>query len=76
MGQLSLDLRAPVGGTSVDLGKAGRSDAQTDWTWPPAAAPESTWGEPFATEAWAPPSTVRRPWIRVGRWTLLYRRGG
>ena len=28
----------------------------------------------FTTEQWAPASTVRRPWLRVGRWTLLYRR--
>jgi hypothetical protein len=25
-------------------------------------------------DEWAPASTVRRPWVRVGRWTLLYRR--
>jgi hypothetical protein len=31
-------------------------------------------GRCFVTEQWAPASTVRRPWVRLGRWTLLYRR--
>ena len=44
-----------------------------DWTWPPYApveGPEWT----FDTDRWAPPTCVRHPWVRVGRWTLLYRR--
>ena len=31
-------------------------------------------GGPFGSDEWAPASSVRRPWVRVGRWTLLYRR--
>ena len=44
-----------------------------DWSWPPYA-PVETDDEPFATAEWAPPSVVRHPRLRVGRWTLLYRR--
>ncbi|MGY1630466.1 hypothetical protein ACI784_01985 [Geodermatophilus sp. SYSU D01186] len=45
-----------------------------DWSWPPSAAVPYIGGRHFVTERWAPASTVRRPWVRVGRWTLLYRR--
>jgi hypothetical protein len=44
-----------------------------DWTWPPYApvdAPQAG----FDTEHWAAPTCVFHPWVRVGRWTLLYRR--
>ncbi|WP_157944071.1 hypothetical protein [Blastococcus atacamensis] len=44
-----------------------------DWTWPPYAP--VTVSEPrFDTDRWAPSTCVRHPWVRVGRWTLLYRR--
>ncbi|MGK5114367.1 MULTISPECIES: hypothetical protein [unclassified Geodermatophilus] len=46
-----------------------------DWSWPPSAGIPYTSGRPYVTERWAPASTVHRPWVRVGRWTLLYRRG-
>ncbi|WP_179224090.1 hypothetical protein [Geodermatophilus pulveris] len=46
----------------------------TDWSWPPSAPVPHVGGRPFHTDSWAPASTVRRPWVRVGRWTLLYRR--
>jgi hypothetical protein len=45
-----------------------------DWTWPPYAPVEADEGTRFQTDEWAPRSTVRHPWVRVGRWTLLYRR--
>jgi hypothetical protein len=45
-----------------------------DWTWPPYAPVEDDEATRFQTDEWAPPSTVRHPWVRVGRWTLLYRR--
>lgn len=45
-----------------------------DWTWPPYAPIEPAEVPRFCIEEWAPASTVRRPWVRVGRWTLLYRR--
>ena len=46
----------------------------TGWTWPPYAPLEAPELARFRTEEWAPASTVRHPWVRVGRWTLLYRR--
>ncbi|MFW3172902.1 hypothetical protein [Geodermatophilus sp. CPCC 206100] len=45
-----------------------------DWSWPPSAGVPYTSGREYVTEHWAPSSTVRRPWLRVGRWTVLYRR--
>jgi hypothetical protein len=47
---------------------------QTGWSWPPYAPVEPVEAARFGTEQWAPPSSVRHPWVRVGRWTLLYRR--
>ncbi|WP_166509545.1 hypothetical protein [Blastococcus sp. TF02-8] len=44
-----------------------------DWTWPPYA-PVTVEEPGFDTEGWAPSTVVRHPWVRVGRWTLLYRR--
>ena len=44
------------------------------WSWPPYAPVESS-GGPFDTPEWAPASSVEHPLLRVGRWTLLYRRG-
>jgi hypothetical protein len=44
-----------------------------DWSWPPYA-PVVPAGSAFDTQGWAPSTCVRRPWIRLGRWTLLYRR--
>jgi hypothetical protein len=44
------------------------------WTWPPSAPLHPAGGVSWHTENWAPASTVRHPWVRVGRWTLLYRR--
>ena len=43
-------------------------------TWPPYAPVEPAEDPRFLLDEWAPPSTVRHPWLRVGRWTLLYRR--
>jgi hypothetical protein len=53
--------------TTTDNGGAGRS-------WAPYAPWESFDQTRFAVEEWAPSSIVRYPWVRVGRWTLLYRR--
>jgi hypothetical protein len=63
----------------VDLNDARRANVEAGsgdpgWTWPPYAPWEPVDGEPFGVDEWAPASTVRRPWVRVGRWTLLYRR--
>ena len=50
------------------------SEWNRDWTWPPYAPVEDGEESRFQTEEWAPRSTVRHPWVRLGRWTLLYRR--
>ncbi|GAB3200553.1 hypothetical protein GCM10027261_32780 [Geodermatophilus arenarius] len=47
--------------------------ADPGWTWPPTSVPH-VHDIAYDTEEWAPASTVRHPWVRVGRWTLLYRR--
>ena len=43
------------------------------WSWPPYA-PVETDPEPFDLSEWAPPSVVWHPHVRVGRWTVVYRR--
>jgi hypothetical protein len=48
-------------------------DDVADWSWPPYA-PLQLAGESFDTTEWAPSSTVWHPQLRVGRWTVLYRR--
>jgi hypothetical protein len=58
----------------VDLNAERPSNDEAGWSWPPYAPCEPAEVSPFSTEQWAPASTVRRPWVRVGRWTLLYRR--
>ena len=52
--------------------QAGKPDR--DWSWAPYAPWESEQAPRFVVDEWAPSSTVRHPWVRVGRWTLLYRR--
>ena len=47
---------------------------EAGWSWPPYAPLDPVDDVRFRMEDWAPPSSVRRPWVRVGRWTLLYRR--
>ncbi len=64
----------PVGeptGTRV-MGDPQRDDA-TDWSWPPYAPLEAV-ATPFDTDDWAPATSVWHPRLRVGRWTVLYRR--
>ena len=58
----------------VDQDTGRPIDAHDAWSWPPYT-PWETVDDVFSTDRWAPASTVRRPWVRVGRWTLLYRRG-
>ena len=48
-------------------------DDRLEWSWPPYA-PIETDDEPFDTAEWAPSSVVWHPHLRVGRWTVLYRR--
>lgn len=44
------------------------------WSWPPYGPETPLEPGRFRLDGWAPPSTVRHPWVRVGRFTLLYRR--
>jgi hypothetical protein len=47
----------------------------TDWSWPPYAPVPPAEDPRFSLDdEWAPASTVRHPWVKLGRWTLLYRR--
>ena len=47
-----------------------------EWTWPPGGSWPAAEGTRWGTDVWAPATTVRRPRVRLGRWTLLYRRPG
>jgi hypothetical protein len=58
----------------VDLNASQSPGDDAGWTWPPYAPVEPAEAAPFGMDEWAPASSVRRPWVRVGRWTLLYRR--
>jgi hypothetical protein len=58
----------------VDANDATSRSGDAAWSWPPYAPWEPVDGERFGIDEWAPASTVRRPWVRLGRWTLLYRR--
>ena len=60
---------ARPGGSGVGLLPA---DA-LEWSWPPYAPVESD-AESFDTTEWAPSSVVWHPQVRVGRWTVVYRR--
>ena len=44
-----------------------------DLDWPPYAPVEGP-VDAFVTAGRASATCVRRPWVRVGRWTVLYRR--
>ncbi|MCZ2850143.1 hypothetical protein [Modestobacter sp. VKM Ac-2978] len=60
-------------------GSCGETDGQVapgdvlEWSWPPYA-PLPVDSEPFDTAEWAPPSVVWHPQLRLGRWTVVYRR--
>ena len=58
----------------VDPNAPRPSSAEAGWSWPPYAPWEPVEAARFGTEEWASASSVRHPWVRVGRWTLLYRR--
>jgi hypothetical protein len=58
----------------VDQDSATAGNAGAGWSWAPYAPLEWPESGPFSTDQWAPASSVRHPWVRVGRWTLLYRR--
>ena len=56
----------------MELGSA-RCEGGPEWSWAPYAPPEQD-SLRYHTEEWAPRSSVHYPWVRLGRWTLLYRR--
>jgi hypothetical protein len=58
----------------VDQDSATAGNAEAGWSWAPYAPLEWPETSAFSTDQWAPSSSVRHPWVRVGRWTLLYRR--
>ncbi|WP_138759734.1 hypothetical protein [Modestobacter altitudinis] len=65
--------REPAAGPCSEAEDPPRPDAALEWSWPPYAPVEAD-DEPFDTQEWAPSSVVSHPRLRVGRWTLLYRR--
>jgi hypothetical protein len=62
-----------VGPTGTRVAGDVIADDASDWSWPPYAPLEAV-GEPFDTDDWAPASSVWHPRLRVGRWTVYYRR--
>lgn len=44
-----------------------------EWSWPPYA-PLAVDDQRFDTAGWAPSSVVWHPQLRLGRWTVVYRR--
>jgi hypothetical protein len=60
--------------TRNDVEPNDATPADSDWTWAPYAPVPPAEDPRFCLDAWAPATTVRHPWVRVGRWTLLYRR--
>ncbi|MCZ2806664.1 hypothetical protein O2W18_16265 [Modestobacter sp. VKM Ac-2983] len=74
---LAAALRSGTSMTATSLSGTTRHDASPDdameWSWPPYA-PLAVGGEPFDTTEWAPSSVVWHPQLRLGRWTVVYRR--
>jgi len=65
--------RTLAAGPGAEAGDRLLPDEALDWSWPPYAPVDSD-DEPFDTADWAPSSVVWHPRVRVGRWTVLYRR--
>ena len=67
--------RAPSQRFDVDLSSTAHGPAdEPGWAWAPYAPEEQADLARYRIDEWAPASTVRHPWVRVGRYTLLYRR--
>ncbi|MFD2090560.1 hypothetical protein [Blastococcus deserti] len=58
----------------MDANDATPGSPDPGWSWPPYAPWEPAEADRYGLDEWAPASTVRRPWLRLGRWTILYRR--
>ena len=65
--------RTAIGGGSDGSSSAVLPEDALQWSWPPYA-PVQTEPASFDTDDWAPASVVWHPQLRVGRWTVLYRR--
>jgi hypothetical protein len=64
--------RGPAAGPSREADDRPLPEDALEWSWPPYAPVE---GEPFPEDDdWAPPSVVWHPSVRLGRWTVVYRR--
>lgn len=69
--------RAPAQGFDVDPSSGTQERAEEPgWAWAPYSPEQPVDLARYRIEDWAPASTVRLPWVRVGRFTLLYRRAG
>jgi hypothetical protein len=63
----------PAGSLLDHCAPAVCPDDALEWSWPPYA-PVETDDESFETADWAPSSVVWHPAVRLGRWTVVYRR--
>jgi hypothetical protein len=54
-------------------GPSGQAEADDGWSWPPYAPVEDD-DDSSDTSEWAPSSVVWHPHLRLGRWTVVYRR--
>ena len=63
-------------GSAPEHRAAARGSLDQEWAWPPGGPWPATEGVRWGTEHWAPATAVRRPLVRLGRWTLFYRRPG
>jgi hypothetical protein len=63
----------PSGSLLDHCAEAVGPDDAFEWSWPPYA-PVETDDESFETADWAPSSVVWHPAVRLGRWTVVYRR--
>jgi hypothetical protein len=68
-----LGTTAASSATLERVGPGVQPEDALEWSWPPYA-PVETDDEPFDTVEWAPSSVVWHPQVRVGRWTVVYRR--
>ena len=65
--------RKDPAGSLLDHGAQAVGPDALEWSWPPYA-PVETDDESFETADWAPSSVVWHPAVRLGRWTVVYRR--
>ena len=71
---LAAVLRRTAPADPTGLGSPPLPADALDWSWPPYAPVPQAGREQFDTPDWAPASVVWHPAVRVGRWTVVYRR--